>query len=331
MSPITAVAGALGLVLLSLVPASAQTRIAMTGFGFVSNLPIWVAQDRGLFKKEGLDVTIDQTQGSIAQIRDMMAGKYQIAMTSIDNIIAYTEGQSDTDQKIDGFDMVAFAGLHSGLNSVVARPEIKTFADIRGKTVVVDALTTGYAFLLFRILSEHGLRPRQDYQVIGIGGGAGRRQAMREGRAVVAVMSSPEDVKARQEGYNILATPADALAGGYQGSTYAVRRAWANDHEKELVGLIRAVAAAHESIYADHEGAIATLKTRLKDLSDADARATFGSLVAGKGGLNRNAEINIAGIKTVLSIRNEFATPKKNLDNPDKYVDLTYYRKAMGR
>ena len=53
----------------------------MIGFGFVSNLPIWVAQDRGLFKREGLEVRIDQTPGSVAQIRDMMSGKYQIAMT----------------------------------------------------------------------------------------------------------------------------------------------------------------------------------------------------------------------------------------------------------
>jgi ABC-type nitrate/sulfonate/bicarbonate transport system substrate-binding protein len=308
-------------------PASGQTRIAMTGFGFVSNLPVWVAQERGFFSKEGLEVSLDQTQGSIAQIRDMMSGKYQIAMTAIDNIIAYTEGQADV--TVDNFDMVAFAGVHSGLNSVVARPEIKSFQDIRGKTAVVDALTTGYAFLLFRILEGAGLRPKSDYDVIGIGGGADRREMMRAGKAVVAVMSSPEDLRAKREGYTILADPANALAGGYQGSSYSVRRSWAKNHEKELGGVIRAVVQAHDFIYAHPDDALAVLRKHVSNLSDEDVRATFGSLVGGKGGLNRKATINIDGVRTVLSIRQEYAMPQKALTDPMKYVDLGYYQRAI--
>jgi ABC-type nitrate/sulfonate/bicarbonate transport system substrate-binding protein len=99
---------------------AALTAIDMITFGGASNLPIWLAQERGLFAREGLEITLAATKGSIPQMQNMMAGKYQLAATSVDNVMAYTEGQGDI--PLDNFDLFAFAGVHSGLNSVVARP-----------------------------------------------------------------------------------------------------------------------------------------------------------------------------------------------------------------
>jgi ABC-type nitrate/sulfonate/bicarbonate transport system substrate-binding protein len=305
--------------------ATAQTKIDMIGFGGASNLPIWVAQDKGFFNKEGLEVKLDRTQGSIQQIQNMMADKYQIASTSIDNIIAYTEGQGDV--PIDNFDMVAFMGVHSGLNSVVTRPEIKTFADIKGKPVAVDALGTGYAFVLFRILETKGLKFKQDYSIISVGGGTERLAALKENKAVAAVLSAPNDVEAKEAGFNILVDAASEL-GGYQGSAYGVRRGWAKSHEKEMVSFIRAIIASHDYVFTDKAGAIGVLKARIKGLEDKDANTIYNSLTTGKGGLNRKAEINMAGVKTVLSLRGEYAEPKKTLTDPNKYVDMSYYEKA---
>ena len=53
--------------------------------------------------------------GSKEQMQDIMAGKYQFASTAFDNIVAYTEGQG-TD-KFPDYDVVAIAGVHSGMNS----------------------------------------------------------------------------------------------------------------------------------------------------------------------------------------------------------------------
>lgn len=305
---------------------AAETKIRMIGFGGASNLPVWLAMDKGIFKKHGLEVTLDRTKGSQAQIKDMMSGKYDIASTSIDNIIAYTEGQGPF--KPDNFDMVAFMGVHSGLNSVVTRPEIKKFADIKGKNVAVDAPNTGYAFVLFRVLEKNGLKHNQDYKVVSVGGGPERLKALQENKAVAAVMSAPNDIEAKEMGYNILADAASEL-GGYQGSAYGVRRSWAKDHEKELVTFVRAVVESVDRIFTNKPDAIEVLKKRLKGLDDKEANTVYNSLTTGKGGLNRKAEINVEGVKTVLSLRGQYAEPKKNLTDPKKYIDLTYYDKAM--
>jgi ABC-type nitrate/sulfonate/bicarbonate transport system substrate-binding protein len=307
------------------VAGMTRTKLAMVGFGGVSNLPIWVAMDKGLFADHGLDVTLDRTPGSIAQMQNLMAGKYQVASTSIDNIIAYTEKQGDV--QIDNFDVVALGGVHSGLNSVVVRPEIKSYEDIKGKVVAVDALGTGYAFVLFKILEKNGLAFQKDYSVVSVGGGPERLNALHNNKAVAAVMSAPNDVEAKEMGFNILADAAKEL-GGYQGSAYAVRRSWAKNHEKETVAWLRALAAAHAWVFANREGSLEVLKKHVKSLDDNQANVIYASLTAGAGGLSKGGEINMAGMKTVLSLRSEYATPKKTLTDPNKYVDLSYQKKA---
>lgn len=305
---------------------SAETKVRMIGFGGASNLPVWQAIDKGIFKKHGLDVTLDRTKGSEAQIKDMMAGKYDIASTSIDNIIAYTEGQGPF--KVDNFDMVAFAGVHSGLNSVVTRPEIKSYADIKGKPVAVDAPNTGYAFVLFRILENNGLKYKQDYTVVSVGGGPERLAALKENKAIAAVMSAPNDIEAKEAGFNILADAASEL-GGYQGSVYGVRRDWAKANEKTLISFIQAIVESQDRIFSNKADAIDVLKKRIKGLDDKEAETVYASLTSGKGGLNPKAAINVEGVKTVLSLRGQYAEPKMNLTDPNKYIDLSYYNKAI--
>jgi ABC-type nitrate/sulfonate/bicarbonate transport system substrate-binding protein len=140
--------------------AGAQTALTLATFAGSSNLPVWLALDKGYFAKEGLAVTQEVVQGSTPEILGLMAGKYQIGTTAFDNAIAIAEGQGDI--KPEGYDVVAIMGVHSGMNSIVTRPEIKSFQDLRGKPVASDALTSGYGLMLFRILEKNGLKLNKD-------------------------------------------------------------------------------------------------------------------------------------------------------------------------
>ncbi len=161
-------------------PASAQTEVKMISFGGGTNVPSWVALDKGFFLKEGLKVTQDVTPGSKEQMIDLMAGKYQFASTAFDNIVAYTEGEGTT--KFPDYDVVAIMGVHSGMNSVVVRPEIKTYADLKGKVVAVDSPTSGYATVFYQIVKEKsGLEKDKDYTTNSVGGTGARVKSL-EGR-----------------------------------------------------------------------------------------------------------------------------------------------------
>jgi ABC-type nitrate/sulfonate/bicarbonate transport system substrate-binding protein len=306
-------------------PAAAQTRLDLVGFGGASNLPVWVAQERGLFAREGLDVKFDRTPSSGALFKNLMAGKYQIGSAAMDNVVAYVEGQAET--TIEGFDVVSFAGVHSGLVSLVARPEIKGFGDMKGATVAVDSPASGYALLLYRILDQRGLARDRDYKVLAVGGTGERLDAMRRNRAAVSLISPPQDLEAQKLGFKVMGD-ATASLGAYQGSVYNVRRAWAKDHERELLAFVRAVVAAHDVIFTNKAASTAVLRKRLKELSAADAAAVYAKLT-GPGGFERKARIRVDGLRTVLSVRSAYGEPKKTLDDPYKYVDFSYYNKAV--
>lgn len=306
-------------------PLFAQTKLNIVTFAGATNLPVWVALERGFFAREGLDVSHEVTRGSTAVIEALMSGKVQIASTAFDNTIANAEGQGDV--TIPGYDLVGIMGVHSGMNKIVTRPEIKTFADIKGKVVASDALNSGYGLVLVRILEMNGLVPGKDFTALAVGSGPNRLVAMRDGKAVAAALSSPDDIEARKLGFNILADATEAI-GAYQGSAFVVRRAWAKAHEAEVVAFIRAMVAAVDFVFADKAGAIAVMRGRIKGLSEADAETVYTDLVNGKGGLNRRAKMNMDGVKMLLSLRNQFGEPKKTLTDPGKYVDLSYYEKA---
>ena len=304
-----------------------ETKLDVVAFQGSSNLPLWVAAERGLFAREGLAVTVHATHGAIPQMLDTMAGKYHIASTAMDNIPGFTEGQVEV-KPPPGFDVVAIAGVHSGSNYVVTRPEIKTFADIRGKTVSVDALQSGYGFVLYRVLEDNGLRLNVDYTAIAVGSGPGRLESMKAGTSVAGLLSAPNDIAARKLGFNVLADTVEALSA-YQATTYAARRSWAREHKREMLGFLRATIAAIDYIFTEKAGAIEVLQKNLKSLDERQAERVYDGLTSGKGGFNRKAAMNMDGVRMVLALRSRYAEPKMTLDNPDKYIDLSYYDEAI--
>jgi ABC-type nitrate/sulfonate/bicarbonate transport system substrate-binding protein len=319
---------AAGLCVGGLGQALAQTEMRMVSFSGATNLPGWIADEKGFFAKEGLKVPQSITRGSVEQVKDLMSGKFQVMSSAIDNIVAYAEDQGEF-KLPEPSDMIVIAGVHSGVNSVVVRPEIASYADIKGKGVAVDAIKSGYATVLYQILENNGLQFEKDYKPVPVGGTSDRLKALKENKAVAAILSSPADMEAQKDGLKIMGD-ATQLVGNYQGSVYVVRRSWAKDHEKEVVAFLRAIVAATDYIFENRAGAIEVLKARLKGASDEDLAKMY-DRITGPGGLNRKAAVNMQGVETVLKLRAKHGEPKKEMGPPSKYVDLSYYEKALGK
>jgi ABC-type nitrate/sulfonate/bicarbonate transport system substrate-binding protein len=308
--------------------ATAQTKLTVVTFAGATNLPIWVAIDRGFFAKEGIEVTQEITRGSSPAMRGLMDGKYQLASSALDNTIAIAEGQGDV--KFDNFDVRAILGVHSGMNKIVSRPEIKSYADIKGKAIASDALNSGYGLVLMRILAMHGLAVNKDYTALPVGSTPNRIAAMKEGKAAAAVISPPEHLKLLKEGYNLLGDATEAI-GAYQGSTIIVRESWAKAHEPETLAFIRAQVNATDYVFADKAGSLAVMKKHINGLSDDELDSAYTEMVTSKGGLNKGARINMDGVKMLLALRNELSGSPTKLTDASKYIDLSWYEKATGR
>lgn len=313
-----------GLIMATAAHAQTLTDVKMIAFGDATNLPVWYALEKGLFEKEGLRLTLDRTTGSKEQFADIMAGKYQFSNTAFDNIVAYTEGQGAV--KYDGFDVVAILGAHSGLNSVVGRPEIKTWSDIKGKTLAVDSATSGYATVLYQILQNKGVLKDKDYGIISVGSTDARMKALREDKGQMAIIASPQDLVLKREGYNVLAD-ASAEIGDYQAGVYAIRRSYGKSNERETLAFIRAIMAAHEAVFTDRAGTIEVLRKLTRGLSEEDLNALYARMI-GPGGLSRTTALSLKGIDMVLKLRSVYGTAQGPTPPASRYIDTSFAERA---
>ncbi len=292
------------------------------------NWPVWVAQEKGLFAKNGIDVKVTPTPSSVFQLTGLIEGKFDIAMTAIDNLIAYREGQGE--EPVPGPDLFAFMGSDNGFLRLVAVPEITSYSKMKGKTLSVDARTTGYAFVAFEMLERGGLRLDKDYSVVRAGGVLQRFQALMEKKHDATLLLSPFELQAEAKGFNRLGDATDVL-GAYQGLVGGARKSWADANRDAVVGYIRAFSTAVDWLYdpANRDEALAIFRKNLPNVSEQGAEAAYRVLLAPSGGFQKKAQIDLEGVRTVLALRSKYAEPKKTLTDPAKYYDPSFYREAL--
>ena len=290
------------------------------------NWPLWAAQERGLFAREHLDVRVTHTPTSTFQLTNLLAGTFDIGLTAMDNVVACREDQADGVPAKD-CDLFAFMGGDDGLLRLVVQPEIRTYADLRYKELSVDALTTGYAFVLRELLERGGLQ-EGEYSLTPAGGVAQRWEALRDRRHAGTLLVTPFELLAESAGLRCLANGAHVL-GRYQGMVGTTRRVWARGHQRELIGFIRAYRAGLSWIFdpANRDEALLLLEKSVPGMTRELAVRAADVLLA-PGGFDPAATMDMEGVTTVLRLRSRFGRPRKDLSDPTQYSDLSYYQQA---
>jgi ABC-type nitrate/sulfonate/bicarbonate transport system substrate-binding protein len=89
--------------------AAAQNLQAVSVIAFpgTGNWPIRIAQDKGYFVQAGIEVTLTPTPNSVFQMTNLIEGKFDIAMTAVDNVIAYAP--FDLIANANGFNVLQYA------------------------------------------------------------------------------------------------------------------------------------------------------------------------------------------------------------------------------
>jgi ABC-type nitrate/sulfonate/bicarbonate transport system substrate-binding protein len=294
------------------------------------NWGVYVGQDKGFFAEAGILVEVQGTPNSVTQMTDFSEGKFDIAMTAVDNIVAYVEGQGEAGIGPQG-DFMAVMGSDSGFLSLVASPSIAKIEDLAGKTLSVDAMTTGYAFVLYEIMRRHGLHKDRldkdtgDYEIVRAGGMVQRWNALREGKHTATLLSAPYNIIAKNAGFTELVKATDVI-GPYQGNVAAVRRPWAQDNRAKIEAYIRAYRRSIAWLYEPNNRAeaIAILVSHLPQMPQAIAEASHRELLDPVRGFSRTCEIDRAGLDCVLSLRSRYGVPARQLHDPAKYCDLSF-------
>jgi ABC-type nitrate/sulfonate/bicarbonate transport system substrate-binding protein len=303
--------------------------LRVVGFAGASNLPLWIGQERGFFVREGVNPEFEITPNSVEMVRNLYAGRFDLAMTSIDNVVAYDEEQGEAGLTSNP-DFVALFGIDDAMLSLVAAPEVKSIADLKGKTVSVDAMTTGFAFVLRSMLAKAGLS-ESEVVFSKVGGGAQRLQALLKGEQAATLLNAPLDSMALSKGFVRLAT-ARSIVGPLQGGVGMTRRDTAARLANELEAFIRGF---RESIrwlsQPENRADAAECIVRHMRLSQDEALQVYDRVLDPSAGIFRDMRVNREGVDTVLRLRSAYGIPRKLLNDPDRYVDESYLFRALNR
>jgi ABC-type nitrate/sulfonate/bicarbonate transport system substrate-binding protein len=310
-------------------PAAPLKTINVITFGGGYNIPAWIAQRQGFFAKHGVAVNLVYTPDSVYLMTSLIEGKFDMALTSIDNLIAYQEGQGEAPVKAP-VDLAAFMGMDNAFLYLITAPEIKTFADLRGKQLSVDAMSTGFAFVLREMVTRSEIK-ESDITYVRAGGSPNRFRNLLEGKHAGTLLPTPFEMQAVEKGYNKLATGMD-LFGHYMGRSAFAQRAWIRQNEDTVLNFMRAYREAMNYLFDPRNREIceALLIANDAGMTPALAKKTYEIFVNPKSGLFRNLALDMEGVKTVLELRSKYGQPQKSLTDTSKYVDLTLHQKAFG-
>ncbi|MCF8197060.1 MAG: ABC transporter substrate-binding protein [Polynucleobacter sp.] len=304
-----------------IVPANTPETLRVNVFRGGSNIPIYMALEKGYFSRRGITVNLQFTPNSSQQRSGLAAGKFDIAHAAVDNAVAMIE--------VAKVDVVIVSGGDGGMNELLVRQDINKPADIRGRTYVVDAPNTAYALIGRKMFKNAGLIDGRDYKLDPIGGSEIRSKGLDTPAGAATMLNPPWNFVARDRGAKSLGRTID-LYGPYQASGAFVLRSWAKSNEqvleRYLAAFIEGCRAAQDP--AQKKQVLAVLKRELK-LDDRLTELTYQELMLKGSGLSRDCAIDMPGFKNVLALRAEIEGQwGGNPPAPEKFLDMSYFEKA---
>jgi NitT/TauT family transport system substrate-binding protein len=221
----------------ALAPARAADTVIVGTVGSASaNLwPIFIGLNKGFFAAGDIKVDLVYVPSSANVIQQLTAGSLDVTISTglVDPIRAIEKGAPIA--------IVRFES-QSPPYALVAKPAIKTFRDLKGKTISVGGAKDITRIYVERMLAPSGVKPG-DFDMVFAGATTARAAALASGAVDAAILLPPSNFQAVANGFNELGITAD-FAPELPFSGTVVGLAWANRHKAVLQRLLDAHAKA---------------------------------------------------------------------------------------
>ena len=276
----------------------AQTKVKIAHAAMQARVaPLWVAQDQGFFTKYGIDPNTIFVRSAPIMLAAMMAGEIQIG---------YTGGTAVLGAAVGGADLKILATFESRVTyDLVARPEIKSPQDLRGKSFGINSIG-GTVWMAAILGLEHlGLEPVRDkIDFLVLGDVSMLAKALAAGTIDATVVDSAFSLRLQEKGFSILAQFSKVnLPLPTQG--LAARKEYIDKNSSAIEGVLKALLEG--SAYAlspnNKPSTLASLKRRL-GIGDREAEEGYNDMLIG---LERKPYPSLAGLRNIqrlLKLRN---------------------------
>lgn len=291
------------------------------------NSPFWVMNDAGFYKEEGLDVDTIYIPSSPIAAKATLAGE---------TVISAQNSQVIADSGLQGADLVAIgATVNIVPFYVMAAPEIRSIADLKGKTVGVSRFGAATDFGMRMFLAKYGLAAHRDVAFIQIGGMPEIATALSKKIIAAAPMSYPMVYVAEQGGAKILANLAkDEIP--FVHLTLTTTKRFLKDKRPQVKAFLRAYGKAVHFLFTRKAESLAIFAkyTKIKD-----QKMLEGSLKYGYEFTEKVPFVKRAGFQVTLdeiartNPKAKQAKPEQFFDNSiiQELVDEGFFAKLWGR
>jgi len=283
--------------------------------GYLRRAPHVVAEHKGFFARENLEVRFHETTYAPDHNRGMAEGRWDFTLSSADTMIARTT--------TDGVDYMLFMQAEEGLSAyLVGQPGIDAVEQLRGKLLAGDPGDSNLDLIRKKILRTHGMED-SEYNIEIIGSSPVRLQAFLERRVAAAMLTPPASDKALAAGGVLLANSEDYVPGWPLTCGWTLRR-WLLDHRELVVRFIRAWAAATDWLLlpGNREETVALMMDKEKLTRNA-AEDAYRKVVP-------KARINPEALTRVIALRKEMGVYQPPFDPPERFYDASYWSEATG-
>jgi ABC-type nitrate/sulfonate/bicarbonate transport system substrate-binding protein len=283
--------------------------------GYQRRPPLLVAEEKGFFAKEGLEVNFHQTTYAPDHNRGMAEGRWDMTLSSADTMIARTT--------TDGVDYLLFMQAEEGLSAyLIGQAGVGSIEQLRGKLLAGDPGDSNLDLIRKKILRNHGMDDTE-YDIDIIGSSPKRLEAFLQGRVAAAMLTPPASDKAMAAGGVLLANSEEYVPNWPLTCGWTLRR-WLVSHRELAVRFIRSwVEATDWLLKAENREPTLRLIMEKENLNRASAEEAYRKVVP-------KARINPAALQTVIELRKEMGVYKPPYDLPQRFYDDSYWREATG-
>ena len=287
----------------------------------VSALQFTIAQRKGFFSREGINLEMVPIEGGA---NNMMAaldkGTVEITRTATPYLIQAV---------LKGSEGVAIAGeTLTPIYSLIAKPEIKTFADLKGKVVGLSLAVDTISISTRKLMAKNGIK-EGDFKVKELVGTPARADCLRKGECDAVPLGQPEDFLLMKQGYQRLGVSTDAVPS-FLFTVSAVRKSWGEKNQEALVRYVRGLASAFRFMRdSANRDEVVRMTAETTGSPEEIARQTLSLYFEpDRGVVPKQGELDVKGLGQVIQFMAEAGELKPPLPAPERFVDLQYLKAA---
>jgi NitT/TauT family transport system substrate-binding protein len=280
----------------------------------LSVLSLRTAQVKNFFREEGLDVSLIQLPTNVT-----------IAALTTKEVDYATASVAAMRSAVSGLPVktVMFV-VRRPLHVLVARPEINSPQDLRGKIVGIGAYNDLTDFVLRAVLARHNMDREKDIKNFVIPASGSRLTALLTGTIDGAILPPPFNVEAEKKGFKRLASGADVYEGGITGLSTQTDKL--KDNSDQIRKMIRALLKSHSFLKSNKAESVKMISDWLKmDASVASVSYDMYLNALSEDGLvsDRALMLDIARTREAMKIKDEVPL--------SKVVDFSLVKEVAGR